>query len=112
MNDAQQRIWSMGVTSLLEPFGFEAAGSGLSKTTQHVAQRISLVPHSEVPSRFKVVLEVPELSKQAELGMLAKGKPHWWDTDTHSEKAIIADVTTAVLEHGLSWFQSTVAGGS
>ena len=111
MNDAQQRIWSMGVTSLLEPFGFERVGSALSKTSHQMAQRISLVPHLEVLSRFQVVLEVPELSKQAELGMLAKGKPHWWDTDTHSEKAIIADVTTAVLEHGLSWFQSRGSGG-
>lgn len=109
MNDAQQRIWSMGITSLLEPFGFELHGSSITKTSQGQTQKISVVPHKELASRFQIVLEVPELSKQTELGTLAKGRPHWWDTDTHSEKAIIADVTTAVLEHGLGWFHSVVS---
>lgn len=108
MNDAQHRIWFMGVSSLLEPFGFERTGSALCKTAQGQTQKISLLPHVEMLSRFQVVLEVPELSKQTELGTLAKGRPHWWDTETDSEKAIIADITTAVLEHGLGWFHSGI----
>jgi hypothetical protein len=105
MNDSQQRIWLSGVASLLEPFGFESQADLLVKQTSGRADVIRLVTHPEVSSKFQVSL-CSGTSDQVELGALTKGRSHWWDTDTHSEKVIIADITTAILEHGLGWFST------